>query len=103
MLRQETSRLALKINKFSCILVVAKGTGLTTYKQEHLRNVDVFQLWTATAFLKSCSTYEKGYGEYPLETRPLDEFVCSSTSKEVDLYKNWEKQGFPTNYSGYKL
>ena len=43
MLRQETSCLALKINKFSCILVMAKGTGLTTYKQEHLRNVDVFQ------------------------------------------------------------
>ena len=47
---------------------MAKGTGLTTYKQEHLRNVDVFQQWTATAFLKSCSTYEKEYGEYPLET-----------------------------------
>ena len=43
MLRQETSCLAFKINKFSCILVMAKGTGLTTYKQEHLRNVDVFQ------------------------------------------------------------
>ena len=36
MLRQETSCLTLKIKKFSCVLVMAKGTGLTTNKQEHL-------------------------------------------------------------------
>ena len=36
MMRQETSCLAVQINKFSCILVMATGTGLTTNKQQHL-------------------------------------------------------------------